>query len=69
MKDQIKDQIFKLVKSYDLEHKSKSYSKGDPVPVSGRVYDEEDLTALVDSSLDFWLTSGKYAEKFEKRFC
>lgn len=69
MKDQIKDQIFKLVKEYyDLEHKSKSYSKGDPVPVSGRVYDEEDLTALVDSSLDFWLTSGKYAEKFEKDF-
>ena len=32
MKDQIKDQIFKLVKEYyDLEHKSKSYSKGDPV--------------------------------------
>lgn len=69
MKDQIKDQIFKLVKEYyDLEHKSKSYSKGDTVPVSGRVYDEEDLTALVDSSLDFWLTSGKYAEKFEKDF-
>jgi len=69
MKEQVKNQIFELVKKYyDLEHKSKSYTKGDPVPVSGRVYDEEDLINLVDSSLDFWLTSGKYAEKFEKDF-
>ena len=69
MKEQIKEQIFKLVREYyDLEHKTKPYVKGDPVPVSGRVYDEDDLTTLVDSSLDFWLTSGKYAEKFEKEF-
>jgi CDP-6-deoxy-D-xylo-4-hexulose-3-dehydrase len=38
------------------------------VPVSGKVFDERELVNLVDSSLDFWLTTGRYAEQFEKRF-
>src|SRR6185369_11727054 len=38
------------------------------VPVSGRVFDEEDLEHLVDSSLDFWLTTGRFAEQFEREF-
>jgi CDP-6-deoxy-D-xylo-4-hexulose-3-dehydrase len=69
MKDQIKKEIFELVeKYYDLHHKKNPYIEGDPVPVSGRVYDSDDLINLVDSSLDFWLTSGEYALKFEKEF-
>ena len=42
------------------------------VPVSGKVFDAEDLRLLVDASLDFWLTTGRYAEEFERelaRFC
>jgi len=39
-----------------------------PVPVSGRVFDEEEIQLLVDSSLDFWLTTGRYAEQFEREF-
>jgi len=35
---------------------------------AGRVYDEKEMINLVDSSLDFWLTAGRYAEKFEKEF-
>ena len=35
---------------------------------AGRVYDEKEMVNLVDSSLDFWLTAGRYAEKFEKEF-
>ena len=38
------------------------------VPVSGKVFDAKELENLVDSSLDFWLTTGRYAEEFEKRF-
>jgi len=34
---------------------------------SGRVYDEKELVNLVDASLDFWLTSGRYAEEFERK--
>lgn len=38
------------------------------VPVSGRVFDVDDLVHLVDAALDFWLTSGRYADRFEKEF-
>jgi CDP-6-deoxy-D-xylo-4-hexulose-3-dehydrase len=36
------------------------------IPYAGRVYDEKELISLVDASLDFWLTTGRYAEQFEK---
>ena len=39
-----------------------------PIPVSGRVFDDEDMRSLVDSSLDFWLTTGRFAAQFEKQF-
>ncbi len=39
-----------------------------PVPVSGRVFDGAELVSLVDASLDFWLTTGRFAEEFERRF-
>ena len=39
-----------------------------PVPVSGKVFDGEDLRSLVDASLDFWLTTGRFAAQFEKDF-
>jgi len=39
-----------------------------PVPVSGKVFDAEDLQYLLDASLDFWLTTGRFAEEFEREF-
>ena len=38
------------------------------VPVTGKVFGKEELSAAVEASLDFWLTSGPYTEKFESRF-
>ncbi|MCK4828898.1 DegT/DnrJ/EryC1/StrS family aminotransferase, partial [bacterium] len=38
------------------------------VPVSGRVYGPEEMESLVDSALDFWLTTGRFNDAFEKRF-
>jgi len=43
-------------------------SGADAVPVAGRTFDERELMALVDSALDFWLTTGRYAERFEREF-
>lgn len=40
----------------------------DPVPVAGRVFDESELQSLTDAALDFWLTSGRFAEQFERDF-
>ena len=39
-----------------------------PINYSGRIYDEKEIMILVDSALDFWLTAGRYAEKFEEKF-
>jgi CDP-6-deoxy-D-xylo-4-hexulose-3-dehydrase len=46
----------------------RTFSPGDRIPYAGRVFDEEEISALVDSSLDFWLTTGRYAERFEQEF-
>jgi CDP-6-deoxy-D-xylo-4-hexulose-3-dehydrase len=39
-----------------------------PIPPSGKVFDAEEMVSLVDSGLDFWLTTGRFAEKFERDF-
>ncbi|HHY57772.1 MAG TPA: lipopolysaccharide biosynthesis protein RfbH [Chloroflexi bacterium] len=39
-----------------------------PVPVSGRVFDASEVQHLVDASLDFWLTTGRFAAQFEREF-
>lgn len=68
--DQLRAQIRNLVKEYHAEaFPEKPFLGGiSTVPVSGKVFDEHELDLLVDSSLDFWLTTGRYAEVFEKRF-
>lgn len=43
----------------------KAYKEGDAISYAGRVYDGQELHNLVDSSLDFWLTAGRYANRFE----
>jgi CDP-6-deoxy-D-xylo-4-hexulose-3-dehydrase len=47
---------------------SKPYVKGDRIPYAGRVYDEAEICALTDAALDFWLTSGHFAQEFEDKF-
>lgn len=55
---------------FDAVHSAqkKPFTPGDRIPYAGRVFDEKEITSLVDASLDFWLTTGRYAEKFEKEF-
>jgi len=57
------------VKYYHVKHApKKEFQPGDRISYGGRVFDEKEIASLVDSALDFWLTSGKYAEKFEREF-
>ncbi|AIF53728.1 lipopolysaccharide biosynthesis protein RfbH [Pelosinus sp. UFO1] len=57
------------VKYYEVRHKKEQkFTPGDRISYGGRVFDEKEIINLIDSSLDFWLTTGKYAEKFEKDF-
>lgn len=46
----------------------KPFLPGDRIPYAGRVFDEAELCNLIDSSLDFWLTTGRYAAQFEQDF-
>lgn len=58
--------ILELVKEYcDTYHKEKPYHEGDRIPYASRVYDHEEMCNLVDSALEFWLTSGRYVKQFE----
>ena len=47
--------------------KKKEYKEGDRIPYASRVYDHSEMVNLVDSSLEFWLTSGRYTDEFEKK--
>ena len=61
-----KQQILDMAAEYCRErHAAKEWKPGDRINYAGRVYDEEELCNLVDASLDFWLTAGKYTEEFE----
>lgn len=53
---------------YKFKFSSEKYTEGDRIPFARRVFDEKELVNLVDASLDFWLTAGRYAEDFEYEF-
>lgn len=63
-----RDEILKLVEEYcDRFHaKKKEFKAGDRISYASRVYDHEEMVNLVDSSLEFWLTSGRYTDEFER---
>lgn len=65
-----REEILALVKEYcDTYHNQKKpFQDGDRIPYASRVYDSKEMVNLVDSSLEFWLTSGRYTDEFEKKF-
>ena len=65
---QARQEILELVGEYcDRFHQKKVFEEGDRIPYASRVYDRQEMMNLVDSSLEFWLTSGRYTEEFEKK--
>ena len=67
--ESMKNRIINLVKEYcDTYHnQDKPFKEGDRIPYASRVYDNEEMVNLVDSALEFWLTSGRYTDEFEKK--
>jgi CDP-6-deoxy-D-xylo-4-hexulose-3-dehydrase len=64
-----RNEILEKVREYhDLYLKKEPYATGDRIPYASRVFGSEEVVALVDSALDFWLTAGRYADRFEKEF-
>ena len=74
-KDEIeaREYIKEIVTEYYHDFKEKAESKenfepGDRISYASRVYDEKEMCALTDAMLDFWLTTGRFSEQFEKNF-
>lgn len=67
---ELRSKVFDAVQDYyQFKFKDKTFIPGQTyVPVSGKVFDDQELVKLVDSSLDFWLTTGRYAAEFEAKF-
>lgn len=64
-----REYILNQVKDYcEKYHAKKEFREGDRIPYASRVYDSNEMCKLVDSALEFWLTSGRYTEQFEIDF-
>ncbi|MEG2930933.1 MAG: lipopolysaccharide biosynthesis protein RfbH [Ruthenibacterium sp.] len=53
---------------HDFKEKKEPFQAGDRITYAARVFDEKEMCSLVDSALDFWLTTGRFADTFEKEF-
>jgi CDP-6-deoxy-D-xylo-4-hexulose-3-dehydrase len=67
--DELRDRILELVEEYHAaQFGNGEFRPGEStVLYAGRVFDSDELLHLVDSSLDFWLTTGRYAQRFERQ--
>ena len=65
-----RDQIKALVADYyhDFVEKKKPLAEGDRITYAARVFDEKEMQSLTDAALDFWLTTGRFSDRFEKEF-
>lgn len=67
-REQIRGMVAQYYKDFKKPQQEKNFTEGDRIPYASRVYDEQEMCNLVDASLDFWLTAGRYAEEFERKF-
>lgn len=65
-----REEIKGLVAEYYNQFKknTKDFQPGDRITYASRVFDEKEMMALTDATLDFWLTTGRFADQFEKNF-
>lgn len=67
---QARAEILKSVAEYYRAYKEKKepFQEGDRITYAARVFDEKEMCALADATLDFWLTTGRFSDQFEKEF-
>ena len=68
--EEAREEIKTLVSEYYNEFKKnkKEFMPGDRISYASRVFDEKEMCSLTDACLDFWLTTGRFADQFEKEF-
>lgn len=65
---QIKDLVTQYYIAYKKPEQDKRFVPGERIPYASRVYDEKEMCSLVDAALDFWLTTGRFSDEFERKF-
>lgn len=67
-RDYIRKVVVKYYNEFKKTEQEKKFKTGDRISYASRVYDEKEMCSLVDSALDFWLTTGRFANEFERDF-
>ena len=67
-REQIKALVAEYYKDFKKTEQDKEFTPGDRISYASRVYDEKEMMALTDATLDFWLTTGRFSDQFEKEF-
>ena len=67
-REQIKNLVAEYYNDFKKPEQEKTFHPGDRLSYASRVYDEKEMCSLVDAALDFWLTTGRFADEFEKKF-
>ena len=67
-REQIKSLVAEYYNDFKKPEQDKPFQPGDRLSYASRVYDEKEMCSLVDAALDFWLTTGRFSDEFEKKF-
>ncbi|MDO4284161.1 MAG: lipopolysaccharide biosynthesis protein RfbH [Eubacteriales bacterium] len=67
-REKIKEMVAAYYHDFKEPEQNRAFAPGERISYAGRVYDEKEMCALTDAALDFWLTTGRFAEAFESSF-
>ena len=67
-REEIKSLVAEYYNEFKKPEQDKPFEEGDRVAYASRVYDEKEMLSLTDATLDFWLTTGRFSDEFEKNF-
>lgn len=67
-REEIKGLVAEYYNQFKKPEQEKAFEPGDRVAYASRVYDEKEMLSLTDATLDFWLTTGRFSDEFEKNF-
>jgi CDP-6-deoxy-D-xylo-4-hexulose-3-dehydrase len=68
LREMVRNSVLRYYRGRHLPINTKAFTRGDRVPYAGRVFDEQELLTLSEAMMDFWLTSGRFTEQFERSF-
>ena len=67
-REEIKGLVAQYYEQFKKPEQEKPFEEGDRISYASRVYDEKEMLSLTDATLDFWLTTGRFSDEFEKNF-